>query len=142
MTKLTLDQASAITAAAIAKGKELGLKPLAVAVFDAGGTLKAYSAQDGSTPYRFEIAAGKARASILTGASSRALHNQAGERPHFLAALGSAIPGGIVPVPGGVAILDGSGTVAGAVGVTGDTSDNDEKCAVAGIEAAGMKSGL
>jgi uncharacterized protein GlcG (DUF336 family) len=142
MKKLTLEQANTIISAAIAKGAELGFKPLAVAVLDAGGNLKAYGAQDGSTPYRFEIAAGKARASILTGASSRALHNQAGERPHFLAALGSSIPGGMVPVPGGVAVLDAAGTVVGAVGVTGDTSDNDEKCAVAGIEAAGLKPGV
>lgn len=142
MTILTLEQAVTIMSAAMNKGKELGLKPIAVAVLDSGGTLKSYSAQDGSSPYRFEIASGKARAAILTGASSRALHNQAGERPHFLAALGSSVPGGMVPVPGGVAILNGAGKLVGAVGITGDTSDNDEQCAIAGINTAGLKPGL
>lgn len=139
MTKLTLEQANIIVARAMETGAELKLKPLAVAVYDAGGNLKAYGAQDGTSPWRFEIASGKARGAILTGSSSRMLHNQAGERPHFLSALSSSVPGGLVPVPGGVAMLDNAGEVAGAVGVTGDTSDNDEKCAVSGIEAAGLK---
>ena len=141
MSKLTIEQASTIIAAALERGGSMGLKPLVVAVLDAGGHMKAYAAQDGTSPGRFEVACGKARGALLMGSSSRALNDQAGERPHFLAGLGSVIPGGIVPVPGGLAFVGADGEVSGAVGISGDTSDNDEACAVAGIEAAGLKSG-
>lgn len=141
MTILTIEQANTIIASALGKAAELELKPLVVAVFDAGGHLKAYSAQDGSSPGRFEVAGGKARGALLVGSSSRALNDQAGERPHFLAGLGSVIPGGVVPVPGGLVMKDANGAVCGAIGISGDTSDNDEACAVAGIQAAGLISG-
>lgn len=138
---LGIEQANRIIETAIAKAADLELKPLAIAILDAGGNLKAYAGQDGISPGRFEVAAGKARAALLLGSSSRALNDQAAERPHFLAGLGSVIAGGIVPVPGGLAILDRSGAVVGAAGISGDTSDNDEICALAGIEAAGFSAG-
>ncbi|WP_420961388.1 GlcG/HbpS family heme-binding protein [Brucella sp. IR073] len=135
---LTLDKANEIITGAFAKAKALGLKPLVVAVYDAGGHLKAFQRQDGTSILRFEIASGKAFGALAVGAGSRWLHNQAKDRPHFLEGLSGVSGGRIVPVPGGVLIKDGSGEILGAAGISGDTSDNDETAAVAGIEAAGF----
>jgi uncharacterized protein GlcG (DUF336 family) len=138
MTKLTLDQANTIIAQALAKGAELKLKPLGVAVLDAGGHLIAFQRQDGASFMRLDIASGKAYGALAMGAGSRWLNNVAGERPHFVNALATASGGRIVPVPGGVLARDGGGDIVGAVGISGDTSDNDEACAIAGIEAVGL----
>lgn len=138
MTRVTLAQANMIIAAAFTKGTELGLKPLSVAVLDPGGHLIAFQRQDGSSTLRPQIAAGKAGGALALGVSSRAIAGMAAERPTFIAALGPIAPLGIVPAAGGVIVHD-AGIVLGAVGVTGDTSDNDELCALAGIEAAGLK---
>ena len=139
MNRITLAQANAIIAAAFAKGSELGLKPLSVAVLDPGGHLIAFQRQDGSSTLRPQIAAGKAGGALALGVSSRAIAGMAAERPTFIAALGPIAPLGIVPAAGGIIVHDGAGNVLGAVGVTGDTSDNDELCALAGIDAAGLK---
>jgi uncharacterized protein GlcG (DUF336 family) len=139
MNRITLDLANTIVAAAFAKGSELGLKPLSVAVLDPGGHLIAFQRQDGSSTLRPQIAAGKAGGALALGVSSRAIAGMAAERPTFIAALGPIAPLGIVPAAGGIIVHDGAGNVLGAVGVTGDTSDNDELCALAGIEAAGLK---
>ncbi len=72
------------------------------------------------------------------GAGSRWLNAQAADRPHFLEGLNGVAGGRIVPVPGGVLVRDGDGDIIGAVGISGDTSDNDEACAIAGIEAVGF----
>jgi len=139
MSKLTLSVSETIVTAAFAKGAELGLKPLTVTVLDAGGHAVAMMRQDGSSILRPQIAAGKAFGALAVGAGSRWLDANAQTRPHFVQALNGAAGGGIVPVPGGVLIRDGAGgEILGAVGITGDTSDNDEACAVAGIEAAGL----
>jgi uncharacterized protein GlcG (DUF336 family) len=138
MNRITLDLANAIIAAAFAKGSELGLKPLSVAVLDPGGHLIAFQRQDGSSTLRPQIAAGKAGGALALGVSSRAIAGMAAERPTFIAALGPIAPLGIVPAAGGIIVHDGAGNVLGAVGVTGDTSDNDELCALAGIDAAGL----
>lgn len=135
--KLKLDIANAIIAAAFAKAADLGLKPLSVAVLDAGGHVKAFQKQDGSSLMRFEIAVGKAFGALAVGAGSRWLNAAGIERPHFVQALTVASGGKIVPVPGGVLILE-DGEILGAVGISGDTSDNDEACAVSGIESAGL----
>lgn len=137
MAKLTLEQANKIIEVAFAKGKELGLKPLAVAVLDAGGQLQAYQRQQGGI-LRFEIAFGKAWGSLGMGRSSRQLEKLAMERPHFIQAAIAASDGRLVPVAGGVLVKSKDGEVVGAIGVSGDTSDNDEKVGVAGIEAAGL----
>ena len=136
---ITLDQANAVIAAAMAKGRELGLKPLTVAVVDAGGWLLAFQRSDGSPNLRPAIAIGKAAGAVGLGVSSRRAGEMAVERPHFLGAVGHLAPQGLVPVAGGVNVVDGSGRPIGAVGVSGDTSDNDEVCALAGIAAAGLK---
>ena len=134
---LSLETAQKIIAAALAKGREIGLKPLCVAVLDSGGHLKAMAREDGTSTLRPQIAQGKANGAIAMGLGSRALFNRAQEQPYFVQSINALADGSLVPVPGGVLIRDG-GVIIGAVGVTGDTSDNDEICAVAGIEAAGL----
>ena len=139
MAKLTLGKASTIVDVTLQKGKEMGLDPLTVAVLDDGGSLKAFKREDGpGAAMRPQVAMGKAFGAVGMGRSSRALGNMAEERPHFMVALAAVSQGRLVPVPGGVLIKDGAGRIIGAIGITGDTGDNDEICAVAGIEAAGL----
>ncbi|MEM9132398.1 MAG: heme-binding protein [Actinomycetota bacterium] len=136
---ITLDQARTIIAAALAHGHDAGMNPLCVAVLDGGGHLVAFEREDGVPNRRFDVAHGKAYGAISVGMSSRKLGDAAVDRPHFVAGLIGAMDGKLVPVPGGVLVTDGSGTTIGAVGCSGDTSDNDEAAVVAGIEAAGLQ---
>lgn len=138
MADLTLDIARKILDAAFAKAGELKLKPLVVTILDARGVLKLAAAQDGTSLMRAEIAHGKAYGALAMGMGSRALFQRAQEQAYFIDAVNTIAKGALVPVPGGVLIMDGT-TLLGAVGVSGDTSDNDEACAVAGIQAAGLK---
>lgn len=138
MTRITRAQARAIIDAAFDKGGALNLKPLSVVVLDPGGHLIAFERGDGASLMRAQIATGKAAGALALGLSSRKIADMAAERPSFLASLGSIAPGGIVPAAGGVIVVDGAGNPLGAVGVTGDTSDNDEIAALAGIAAAGL----
>lgn len=138
MAEISLEQARTIIAAAFAKGKELDLKPLSVVVLDPGGHTKAFERQDGASIARYQIAYGKAHGSLAMGLGSRALYERAEQQPYFLDAVNAMLGGGIVPVPGGVLLRDGQGAIIGAVGITGDTSDNDEACAIAAAEAAGL----
>ena len=133
-----LETARSVIAAARADGREHGRKPLTVVVLDAGGHLIAAERETGSANKRFEIAFGKAHGALALGMGSRALMARAEQQPYFIAAATSAVGGALVPVPGGVLIRDQDGQCLGAVGVSGDTSDNDESAAVAGIEAAGL----
>jgi len=135
---LTLAHAETIIAAAFAEGRRLGLKPLSVAVLDPGGHLIAFGRQDGSSTLRPQIALGKAGGALGLGVSSRKIGEMAAERPTFVASLGVIAPHGVIPAAGGVLIEGSGGAVIGAVGVTGDLSDNDELCALAGIAAAGL----
>jgi uncharacterized protein GlcG (DUF336 family) len=135
---ITLDQARASIAGAFAHAAEGGMKPLSVVVLDAGGHVTAFERQDGSPNRRFEVAHGKAHGAISLGVSSRKLGDMAIERPHFMAGVTGAVGGALVPVPGAVLITDGTRSI-GAVGVSGDTSDNDEAAALAGIAAAGLQ---
>jgi uncharacterized protein GlcG (DUF336 family) len=136
MAELTLADANRLIEAALAKGKELNCKPLTVAVLDQAGTLLAFQREAPSGLARADIAMGKARAAMGLGVNSRRIGDMAAQRPHFIAGVMSASTGGpFIPVAGGVLIADGSG----AVGISGDTSDNDEACAVAGILAVGRK---
>jgi uncharacterized protein GlcG (DUF336 family) len=138
MAELTLIAARTIVEAAIAKANEKRLKPLVVTVLDARGAVKLTAAQDGTSLMRAEIAHGKAYGALAMGMGSRALFQRAQEQAYFVSAVNTLAQGRLVPVPGGVLIQDGT-TLLGAVGVSGDTSDNDEICAIAGIEAAGLK---
>jgi uncharacterized protein GlcG (DUF336 family) len=139
MSFITVDQANAIIAATVAKGREAGMKPLTVAVVDAGGALICFQRNEGAPPLRPAVAIGKAAGAAGFGVASRRLGEMAAERPHFVNAIGAVAPYGLVPVAGGVNVVDGEGRIIGAVGVSGDTSDNDEVCALAGIAAAGLK---
>lgn len=139
MADLTLDVARKILDAALAKVIELKLKPMAITVLDARGCVKASLAQDGTSLMRGEVAHGKAYGALAMGMGSRALFKRAEEQPYFVGAINTMARGALIPVPGGVLIQDPSGALLGAVGISGDTSDNDEICCVAGIEAAGLK---
>lgn len=139
MTDLTLDTARKILDAALAKVTEKKTKPMAIVVLDARGTIKTSIAQDGTSLLRFEVAHGKAYGALAMGLGSRALFKRANEQPFFIDAVNTMARGALIPVPGGVLIKDGSDHVVGAVGISGDTSENDEECAIAGIEAGGLK---
>lgn len=138
MTAVSLEAATTIIDAALAAGRQAKLGPLTVAVLDPGGHVVALKREDGSSILRPEIAMGKAWGSLGMGISSRAIEDRLGARPVFLSALANASGGRLIPVPGGVLIKDRGGAIIGAVGVTGDTSDADEYCAIAGIDAAGL----
>lgn len=138
MAELTLNIARKILDAALAKAAEKKLKPLVVAILDARGCVKLTAAQDGTSLLRFEVAHAKAYGALAMGMGSRALYQRAQEQSYFIDAVNTLAQGRLVPVPGGVLIQDGS-TLLGAIGVSGDTSDNDEACAIAGIETAGLK---
>jgi len=137
---LTLPQATTIVQAALQKGRELGLAPLAVAVLDAGGHLKAFAREDGAGIVRPQIAIGKAWGALGMGLGSRTLAKRVAEQgpqqQAFFSALNAMSEGRVVPAAGGVLIKDGGGAVIGAVGISGDVSDKDEACALAGIAAA------
>lgn len=135
---LDLDTARAIVAGARAHASGSSYQPLTVVVLDQGGHVLTVEREDGSSNKRFEIAFGKAHGAVSLGMGSRALMARAEQQPYFIAAATSAIGGALVPVPGGVLINDAEGHLLGVVGVSGETSDNDEAAAVAGVKAAGL----
>jgi uncharacterized protein GlcG (DUF336 family) len=134
---VTLGQASALVDAALARGGELGLAPLTVAVLDPGGHLVVLKRQDGSGILRADIAVAKAWGVLGMGLPARALTDRAQRAPQFFAPLSVLSGGRMMPVPGGVPLTLG-GRLVGAAGISGDTSDNDEACAVHGAQAAGL----
>lgn len=138
MAVITLGQANTIIAAALTKARELALNPVAVAVVCPGGHLIAFQRADGASTLRPQIATAKASGALGLGVNSRTIAEMAADRPSFIASLGPISPAGIVPAAGGVIVKDSSGAIIGAVGITGDTADNDEICALAGIAAAGL----
>ena len=138
MSVVTLAQASTIVDAALKKGRDTNCAPLTVAVLDAGGHLVAFKREDKSGLLRFDIAFGKAWGSLGMGFGSRELAERATKQPSFIAALTGVAQGRLVPVAGGVLVKTASGDIIGAVGISGDTSENDEKCGLAGIGAAGL----
>lgn len=138
MSELSLSKSRSIIRGILKAGQEMELKPLSVVVLDTGGNVKAFEREDGASPGRFEIARGKAYGVIMTGMTGTALQSRADEQAYFVTALNGAYGGKVVPVKGGVLVKDKKGRTLGAVGVTGDTSDNDAKAAIQGIEAAGL----
>ena len=135
---LTLKKARTIIRKAMEAGVERGLKPLSVVVLDGGGHVIAFERGDGASPGRFAIAHGKAYGTVMLGLAGRAQLARAEAQPSFMAAINGVFGGQVVPVPGGVLVRDARGKVLGAVGVTGDTSDNVAEAALAGIAAAGL----
>jgi uncharacterized protein GlcG (DUF336 family) len=138
MPSLTLAQASTILDVALKTGREGKFQPLSVAVLDAGGHLVAFKREDKSGILRFDIAFGKAWGALGMGFGSRNLAGRAAKTPQFFTMLAAASGGRMITNPGGVLIRDAAGDVIGAVGISGDNADNDEKCALAGIAAAGL----
>ena len=138
MDRLTLQAASFIADRSLEKGRELGFAPLTVAVLDAGGHLKVLKRDDGASLLRPEIATGKAWGALGMGFGGRELARRAAKMPAFFGALSDLAGGRMVPVPGGVLIRSAAGEILGAVGISGDASENDEVCAVHGVTAAGL----
>jgi uncharacterized protein GlcG (DUF336 family) len=135
---LTLEQAQKIVSVALSHARANKMKQMAVVVLDERGALRAAAAEDDTSVGRAKVAFGKANGCVMMGLGSRALQARAKDNPQFMMAADHLF-GGLIAVPGGVLIRDASGTIAGAVGISGDTSDNDEACALAGIAAAGLK---
>ena len=135
--ELTLNHAQKLAENCLSLAAEMGLKPLTVAVLDAAGNLKVLLRQDGTSTLRPEIAQGKAKGAIALGMGSRAIFERAKEQPYFIQSMNALAGGALVPVPGGVLIRK-DGAIIGAVGITGDSSDNDETCAKRAIEGAGF----
>ncbi|WP_375263401.1 heme-binding protein [Palleronia sp.] len=134
---LKLDQARAAIRGTFDAGGKAGMKPLSAIVLDAGGNVLAFERQDGSSPGKFAIAHGKAYGAVMLGMPSSAMMERAEKQPYFVAALNGAYGGAVIPVPGGILIMEGE-TVIGALGVTGDTSDNDVTAGMAGLATAGL----
>ena len=141
MTTLTLDQANFIIAAALAKSKTMGYKPMGIIVLDESGHLKAAQRQDGASMFRIDIATGKAWAAVGMGASSRALAQRAKDNPNFFTTLAATAGGKFLPQTGAVLIKNAAGEILGAAGASGGTGDEDEAICIAGIEAAGLVAG-
>jgi uncharacterized protein GlcG (DUF336 family) len=140
MANVTLAQASIIVDKALEEGRKQKLQPLTVVVLDRGGHLVAMKREDNSGILRTEIATGKAWGTLGMGFGGREFARRlAGGGAVFIQALMAASDGRVVPAPGGVLIRDAAGAIIGAVGISGDTSEKDETCAVAGIAAAGLK---
>ena len=136
---LNLETANAIVSHIIyAATKRADLKPMTAVVVDAGGAVIASQRQDGASPIRVDLAKGKAHGAVMMGLSSRKLGERAEQQPYFIQAMNALCKGSLVPVAGGVLVRDESGEIIGAVGVTGDTSDNDEELAIAAIQATGL----
>ena len=136
---VTLAQASSIVDATLKKARELKQMPQTVVVLDSGGHVVCAKREDGSGIIRFEAAVGKAYGALGMGWGSRTMMERAAQNPNFLTSIVAASGGRLVPNPGGVLIRDADEKIIGAVGISGDTGDNDEIVAVAGIAAAGLK---
>lgn len=138
MNPLTLAQASTIVDTALSHGRTAKFKPLTVVVLDAGGHMLAMKREDGSSILRPQIAEGKAWGTLGMGFGGREFARRVQNNAAFMTSLMVASNGKVVPNAGGVLVKDASGSIIGAVGISGDTSENDEACAVAGIKAAGL----
>lgn len=138
MSNLGLERSSDIVYEAFKKGRELNSQPLTVAILDNGGKLISLQRQDGASMMRPEIATAKAWGAVAMGKSSRSLGDDAQNRPSFISALNTLAQGNLIPVAGGVLVRNERGDVLGAVGISGDTSDIDEECAIHAIRAVGF----
>lgn len=139
MSVLNLQLATTLSNRALAGGREISAAPLTVAVLDAGGHLISLQREDGASLLRPQIAIAKAWGALALGKGSRAIAADAQQRPAFVGAVNNLADGRLVPAPGGVLIRDERGEVIGAIGITGDTSDIDEQCAISAVEAVGLK---
>ena len=141
MADLTLEQANAVVAGALALARQKHYKPMAVVVLDASGHLKSAQREDGASMFRFDIAMGKTWAAVGMGAASRVLAQRAKDNPNFYTTLAATAQGRFLPQTGAVLIIDADGNVVGAAGASGGSGDEDEEICIAGIAAAGLKAG-
>jgi uncharacterized protein GlcG (DUF336 family) len=142
MPGLDLQKANKIISQAFEKARQMNIKPVSVVVLDASGHLKAMQREDGASMFRFDVALGKAWATVAMGASSRALANRAKGNPNFFVTLAATAQGKFLPQPGGVLIRAADGAILGAAGASGGTGDEDEAICAYGIEQAGLKADL
>ena len=140
--QITLEKANLIIKNAISKAREIKINPIMTVILDHRGAIKACSGEDGISSLRFKIAHGKANGAFQMGMGSRALFNRAEQQAYFINAVNTLTDGALVAVPGGVLIRDKNNNIVGSLGISGDTSDNDETAAVAGIESAGYKADI
>ena len=138
MSKLSLQEARSMVKSALDHAAAIDAKPLTVAILDDGGHLIMLERQDGASALRPEVAQAKAATAINLGKSSRAIAEDAAARPAFVGALSALAGGRVIPAAGGFAFRNAKGEIAGAIGITGDTSDRDEECAIAGAKAGGF----
>lgn len=138
MSKLTLKQANTVVEKALERARQMKIKPLAVVVLDDAGNVKAAQREDGASMFRFDVAVGKAWASVAMGASSRALLKRAKDNPNFFVTLAATAQGKFLPQTGGVLIRDAQGEILGAAGASGGTGEEDEEACVHGIQQAGL----
>ena len=138
MTRLTLQQANRIIEGALAKAREMKIKPLGVVVLDESGHLKAAQREDAASMFRIDVATGKAWAAVAMGASSRVLAARAKDNPNFFVTLASTAAGKFLPQTGAVLIRSASGELLGAAGASGGTGDEDEAACKYGVEQAGF----
>jgi len=145
MANVTLSQANRIIAAALEEARRLDLPRICVSVVDAGGHLVALQREDGCTFLRARVSPAKAWGAVATGTNSRDIstrYERATREEGFINALNAMSGGQVVPLPGGVLIFDADGALCGAVGISGAVSEDDERCALAGIAAAGLRSNI
>lgn len=138
MKKIDKSNANKIIEAAIKKARNLELNPIMVVILDDRGAIKACLGEDGVSPLRFKIAYGKANGAYQMGMGSRALFNRAEQQAYFINSVNNLADGNLVPVPGGVLIRDEENNIIGAIGISGDSSDNDEIAAVEALKTEGF----
>src|SRR5258708_221139 len=138
MSKLTLREANTLVEKALEKARAMKIKPIAVVVLDDAGHIKPAQREDGASMFRFDVALGKAWASVAMGVSSRALLKRAKDNPNFFVALAATAQGKFLPQTGGVLIKNEKGEILGAAGASGGTGEEDEEACVAGVQAAGL----
>ena len=139
MSSLNLKQANAIIDGALAKAREMKIKPLAVVVLDASGNIVSAQREDNASMFRVDVALGKAWGAVAMGASSRALGKRAKDNPNFFLSLAATAKGRFLPQTGAALIKDAQGVILGAAGASCGTGYEDEACCAAGIEKAGLK---
>jgi len=126
---ISLDQAHAVIAAAVAKSQEIGTK-MDIAIVDAGGNLKAFVREDGAWLGSIDISIKKAKTARYFDMNTGEIGKLSKEDGPLYNIEHSN--GGLITFPGGVPIKTADGTIIGAIGVSGSTVENDHTVAAAG----------
>ncbi|HCH25315.1 MAG TPA: glcg protein [Oceanospirillaceae bacterium] len=139
MKPVSLHRAKRIVSQVFAYAKTHQLRPLSVAVVDAGGHVQAFERQDNSPPGRFKLAYSKANAAIQLGMGGTQLQQFAEQRSDFMLAINGSYDGDFLPAMGAVLIKDSHDNIIGAIGVSGATSEQDRDAGCAAIIAVGLQ---